>query len=822
MEMKSDVIGTRYSSHTGATTWTALIFAIALMIVSPAGLSHAQGLLFDVNTTGDGDDVNVGDGLCADSNGDCTLRAAIHEANFHAGDDGIEFDLAITDPNFDGTKWFIPLTMALPDIGDHLSITGPGADKLTVRLGSGGPYRIFGVLTTSVTLSGLTISGGDAGLQGGGAIQSPVTGTLDVNNCTLSGNQALIGGAVANLGNATVNLTDCTLIENVGSFEGGAIMNDHGTVTLTNCIVSFNTSNSGGAFFCDVGSTTNIINCTISYNSAVGAPGAGGNGGGAYSQGGTLVVSGSTFMGNSADDDGGGISRSDPGALVLTLSTLKDNTAVGSGGGLSTTSTEGFIVSVVGCTVSGNSAALGGGIQVSDGSLELVNSTVSNNTTIAGTGNGAGIRALGGPPHFFVVLTNSTIASNATALGAGAKGGGISNESSEPIFVKNCLIALNLADVGPDVSGNFASTLTFTSEGFNLVGKTDGGAGFTAATDLTGTIAAPLDPKLDPNGLLDNGGPTQTIALLVGSPAIDQATSDGLRGSLTTDQRGPGFPRTFDQPLIPNAAGGDGTDIGAFELETTPSTFANISTRERVETGDNVLIGGFIITGTDPKKVLLRAIGPSLPLSGFLADPTIELHDEAGAVIALNDNWQNNLNKQEIIDTGIPPPNDLESALLVTLSPNAYTAIVKGVNDGTGIALVEVYDLDATVDSHLANISTRGLVQTGDDVMIGGIIILGTDAQEVLLRAIGPSLPLTGALADPTLELHDMDGVTIATNDDWRSDQEADIMATGIPPTDDVESAILMTLTPDAYTAIVRGKDNTTGVALVEAYQLDN
>ena len=252
------------------------------------------------------------------------------------------------------------------------------------------------------------------------------------------------------------------------------------------------------------------------------------------------------------------------------------------------------------------------------------------------------------------------------------------------------------------------------------------------------------------------------------------------------------------------------------------STLGNISTRLRVETGDNVLIGGFIITGTQPKKVMVRAIGPSLPLAGVLADPTLELHDGAGTLIASNDNWMDAPNKQEIIDSTISPTNDLESAILMTLEPGLYTAIVHGVNNTTGIGLVEVYDLDLAADSILANISTRGLVQTGDDVMIGGIIILGTDPQEVLLRAIGPSLPVAGALADPTLELHDKDGVIIASNNNWRSDQEADIIATTIPPTDDAESAILMTLVPDAYTAIVRGKDDTTGIALVEAYQLDN
>jgi hypothetical protein len=241
-----------------------------------------------------------------------------------------------------------------------------------------------------------------------------------------------------------------------------------------------------------------------------------------------------------------------------------------------------------------------------------------------------------------------------------------------------------------------------------------------------------------------------------------------------------------------------------------------------VETGDNVLIGGFIITGTETTRVMLRAIGPSLPLAGVLPDPSLELHGDAGVLLASNDNWINAPNKQEIMDSRLFPSNDLESAILISLDPGPYTAIVRGVNDTTGVALVEAYDLDIAPNSILANISTRALVQTGDDVMIGGIIILGTDPQEVLLRAIGPSLPLTGALPDPTLELHDKDGVTIGSNDDWRSDQETDIMATGIPPTDDAESAILMSLTPDAYTAILRGKDNTTGVALVEAYQLDN
>ena len=280
------------------------------------------------------------------------------------------------------------------------------------------------------------------------------------------------------------------------------------------------------------------------------------------------------------------------------------------------------------------------------------------------------------------------------------------------------------------------------------------------------------------------------------------------------------MPRTADQPNISNARGGDGTDIGAFELRVIAPTLGNISTRLLAGTGDNVLIGGFIVTGTQPKKVILRAIGPSLSVPGAMADPTLELHDSNRAVIAANDNWQDSPDKQAIIDSTIPPTNKKESAIVVTLNPGSYTAIVQGANGGTGVALVEVYDLDRAADSKLDNLSTRGLVQTDDDVMIGGVIVLGTEPTNSIVRAIGPSLPLTGALADPTLELHDGNGAIIASNDNWRDTQEAEVEAAGLAPTNDFESAIAATLTPGAYTAIVRGKNNTTGVALVEVYAL--
>ena len=254
-----------------------------------------------------------------------------------------------------------------------------------------------------------------------------------------------------------------------------------------------------------------------------------------------------------------------------------------------------------------------------------------------------------------------------------------------------------------------------------------------------------------------------------------------------------------------------------------PATIlGNISTRGKVETGDDVLIGGFIVTGTQPKRVIVRAMGPSLPVPGALANPILELRDSAGALIRSNDDWRSD-QEVEIAATGIPPNNNLESAIVQTLPANgsAYTAIVRGVNNGTGVGLVEVYDLDRTVDSKLANISTRGLVQAGDNIMIAGTIILGQSSQRVLVRAIGPSLAVNGKLADPNLALHDGNGTVIATNDNWRSHQEAEIIATGIAPTDDLESALVRSLAPGPYTAVVRGGNETSGVALVEVYALN-
>ncbi len=258
-----------------------------------------------------------------------------------------------------------------------------------------------------------------------------------------------------------------------------------------------------------------------------------------------------------------------------------------------------------------------------------------------------------------------------------------------------------------------------------------------------------------------------------------------------------------------------------------PSRLVNISTRVRVGLGDEVLIGGFIIQGNQLKKVILRAIGPSLSASGVtgaLQDPKLELHDATGALLESNDNWQDSLDAGEIIASTIAPTDPREAAIVARLAPGNYTAIVSGANNTTGIGLVEGYTLDTSA-SHAANISTRGHVGGGDDVLIGGFIVGGNTSKTILVRALGPSLGASAVgsvLADPQVELYDGDGQVIASNDNWNSGSQVnEIIATGIPPDDPHESALIATVTPGNYTAVVSGVGGGTGIGLVEIYDLD-
>ena len=256
-----------------------------------------------------------------------------------------------------------------------------------------------------------------------------------------------------------------------------------------------------------------------------------------------------------------------------------------------------------------------------------------------------------------------------------------------------------------------------------------------------------------------------------------------------------------------------------------PAQLLNIATRLKVLNGDNVLIGGFIITGTAPKRVIILGIGPSLAqfFSGTLANPTLELH-QGDTLLQTNDDWKSD-QQAEIEATGLAPTNDLESAIVRTLDPGSYTAILRGKGDTTGIGVVQAYDLNQAANSKFGNIATRGFVDSGDNAMIGGFIIGPANglSTTVVVRAIGPSLSnfgVSGALPDPTVELHDGNGATIAFNDNWADDANQGSIPPSLQPSDPHESALYRVLPSGDYTAVVRGTGNSTGIGLVEVYNV--
>jgi cyclophilin family peptidyl-prolyl cis-trans isomerase len=273
--------------------------------------------------------------------------------------------------------------------------------------------------------------------------------------------------------------------------------------------------------------------------------------------------------------------------------------------------------------------------------------------------------------------------------------------------------------------------------------------------------------------------------------------------------------------------GGTVSQMFTVDVIAAPGRLVNLSTRMQVGTGDNALIAGFIVSGSAPKHLALRAMGPSTGLPGAVVDPILELHDSSGT-IATNDNWGDAANKQDVIDIGLAPNSPTESVILTTVPSNtngvAYTAVMRGVNNTTGLGVVEVYDLDSGPGSTLLNISTRGQVGADPNALIGGFTLGGTQSKQILVRAIGPSLTGFGvpnALADPTLELRNVQGGLVDSNDDWmNSPQKTQIQNSGLAPTNAKESALVQTLAAGQYTAVVHGANGGTGVGSVEVYQL--
>ena len=264
------------------------------------------------------------------------------------------------------------------------------------------------------------------------------------------------------------------------------------------------------------------------------------------------------------------------------------------------------------------------------------------------------------------------------------------------------------------------------------------------------------------------------------------------------------------------------------ESDPPPFRLLNIAGRARVEAGDRALIGGFIIDEDLSVRVIIRAIGTSLksddkPLTGRLVDPVLELRGDAGELIAQNNDWRTGEQEEQIRATGLAPREDKEAAIVATLQPGAYTAVMRGANDTAGIGVIEIYDLQAS-NAELGNLAARAFVSTGDDVLIGGFIVQGGPPKRVLLRAIGSSLAETipDALEDPTIEVINGEGAKVGENDDWReASNSGEIESTGAAPTHDKESAVVLALPAGSYTATVRGKNNRTGVGVVEIYRLE-
>lgn len=374
-----------------------------------------------------------------------------------------------------------------------------------------------------------------------------------------------------------------------------------------------------------------------------------------------------------------------------------------------------------------------------------------------------------------------------------------------------------------------------------------------------GTVSVTVDvARLNQILLAQGHQPIQTGSVLVGLRGTASAgqQSDDTRGGTVFVVGGGTAPTPTPTPSAspspsvspsaspspstsPSASPSPSTSPSASPTPTpTPSPGAtptnlqllNISARSFVQVGDKVGIGGFIIAGNTPKRVVVRGIGPSMksgnaPVAGRLADPFLELHDQTGAIIATNDNWKESPEAPLIMQSGLAPSDDREAAIETLLPPSGYTGVLRGANNGTGIGLVEIFDLDSVNGSELANLSSRAQVLTGDDVLIGGLILRGGNPKRVLFRGIGPELHdagVTGELQDPTLELRDENGALRGENDDWKqATNSAEIQNSGAAPKNDKEAAILMTLTPGNYTGILRGANKTTGVGLIEGYKLD-
>ncbi|HEX8899374.1 MAG TPA: hypothetical protein VF751_11810 [Chthoniobacterales bacterium] len=739
----------------------------------------------------------------------------------------------------------------------------------------------------TIHISNTRFENNQAGYVGGAIYVIGPYGTPDmnlvVNDCLFTGNIAIrdasgtntdptTGGAIFMEDNTHAQFFNSRFTNNSAQ-QGGAISSYRTVTEIKNCVLESNTATGGpqngeslgGAIIAlsddnpDGPTANGTINrpsaqLTITDTLIRGA----GSAAPSSRQGGGIFVAGDNHAMYGITVNKNGIPEQNRALVTLkhvvfaNLATV-DSAGNGTGGAL----TGDFInLSADSCIIENCSASqFGGGFELIHGSTALITNTTFSH-------NAAGV--LGGALTMFggnLSLNNSNLTDNQlTNPGGGSAlmfsadpGGGALPAWDMTGAVENCVISNNFG--GPaTIYDGFRATAPFNRLQYktNKIYPSDTSAFFidsigsrsvadinaltlsfpditsvlkgvsnTASTAPTPIGAILMVPPMTPA----SGAPGETLPL----PAyVSYASSAGTAVLDGTAMRNPSdVVQTFINTAHTLTVGGN-------SFATTPvrGLALNIATRLPVGTGQQVLIGGFIIQGPNPKTLLLRAIGPSLPLAGVLADPYLELHDGTGAIIATNDNWKTTnlgsvLTSSQVVDliaTTIPPAQNLESAIIATLNPGAYTAVVRGASNETGIAVVEGYDLDPDPVSTLANISTRGYILKDDNVMIGGFIFGGgPGATKVVVRGIGPSLSappfsVSNPLADPSLELHNGNGTTVDSNDNWTSNQQT-IAATGLAPSNNLESAMLETnLAPGPYTAILRDKNNGVGVGVLEVY----
>lgn len=753
--------------------------------------------IITLNSTGSGSQLVLGDGSSVADNGqiilsengtnyfsavsdgdtltvgpDASIRGA-GQLNFGSFGGTVHFLNFVNQGVMEGTLPGYPLTIGLNNSANaNLTNTGTlrasGSGTLRVRefgpgtvFNSGGTFEAIDNGTVRIG-NNITVSDGTLATSGNGTIHGdyPGGGGGTLSNVTNTGSVAIADQeSLAIAGTFTNNGTVA-----VNSLGNGAILRiTNGTSLAGTGVVSL--SNNGSNYILGV---TNGATFTIAAGATI-------QGAGTISPG---------FSGGS-------------NMLKITNNGLIDANITGAGLGIRVDDGNNGPFTNTGTLRASNG-----------GSLNLytlaASGTVTNN---GGTLEALAASAINGSAGVSLIQNSGTIDLQGGAmtfpLGVDLEGGAMIGSGTFTGPIRN-----NGGSVGP---GHSAGKII-------VEGNYTQGANGVLNMEIGGTAAATEYDQLQVSGTAALGG-TLNVSLIDGfQPQVGEVFQLILPGTFS------GAFSTINTTGFTGQVNYSSSGI-TITVTTVSGLLLNISTRLNVLTGDNVLIGGFIIDGTAAKQVIVRAIGPSLGNFGVpnpLADPTLELHASDGSVIS-NDNWKDT-QQAEIEAIGFAPTNDLESAILATLEPGAYTAIVRGTNGGTGVGLVETYDLDQAAGS-LANISTRGFVDTGDNVMIGGFILGGGDRGDstVLIRGIGPTLSdfgVTAALADPTLELHDSSGAVLAMNDNWKDTQQTDIEALGLAPGKDLEAAILVSLPPGNYTAIVRGKLDTTGVGLVEVYHL--